>query len=256
MQLTASMPLRSHDRCFYTGLRDVPASERDAFAAFIRRNFRCTGRLLDIGAGNGEVLRAVARGNRRLRAIALDHNQELLKQSVDHADVIAADCRQRLPIISNSMDGVVLSHILHLLPRPCHLISETARVLRVGGQVFILTCSESDLCGRILNPFLPGLHTRDWRRYGGITRLRRDLAAFGLRLQVVESVRLGTVCLDTDFPRRLRDRCWSSLCLFTDVEIDTAFVRLRESLERQAQQGRVMNIPWIRTALAAIKIPV
>ncbi|MDI3340885.1 MAG: class I SAM-dependent methyltransferase [Sphaerobacter sp.] len=99
-----------------------------------------TARVLEIGAGGGFALAALARmGFRRL--VGLDLTATSLaatRQRVPAAWLVAADA-ERLPLRDGSVDVVLTSDVMEHLPDLDRHLAEVARVLRPGGHYLIKT---------------------------------------------------------------------------------------------------------------------
>jgi SAM-dependent methyltransferase len=96
-----------------------------------RLNWHLKGRVLDIGCGIGDMLRA------RRNSIGVDINPANVawcrEQGLD-ASLMAPD---ELPFPDGSFDGAVLDNVLEHIEQPAALLAETRRVLRLRG-VFIV----------------------------------------------------------------------------------------------------------------------
>jgi 2-polyprenyl-3-methyl-5-hydroxy-6-metoxy-1,4-benzoquinol methylase/ribosomal protein L37AE/L43A len=118
------------------------------------------GKLLDIGAGRGELLRA---------ARELGWNVSGIEPSARFAEYAAAYSGARISSLpleqcdfaANSFDCVVLSAVLEHLYNPDETIREISRVLRRGGAVFIDVPNEAGLYFRVGNLYQK-LRGRDW----------------------------------------------------------------------------------------------
>jgi SAM-dependent methyltransferase len=145
------------------GFRDVDAhAHRRDFDAYLRRVARAIAaekaasynllepspgqRLLDVGCGNGEDVRALAgRVASTGYVVGIDHSRTM----IDHArvggvptgvDFRVADAHQ-LPFADASFDGARVERTLQHVAQPVGVLAEMARVVRPGG---ILVASEPD----------------------------------------------------------------------------------------------------------------
>jgi SAM-dependent methyltransferase len=118
------------------------------------------GRLLDIGAGRGELLR---------RAVELEWFAVGIEPSPTFAEYasrfsmgeIRREPIERCGFADGSFDVVVLSAVLEHLYQPDNMIREVARVLRPGGLVYIDVPNEDGLYFRVGN-FYERMRGRDW----------------------------------------------------------------------------------------------
>jgi SAM-dependent methyltransferase len=140
-----------------------PDAKRQSALALLKRARQLNGgpgRLLDIGAGRGELLLAARQDGWAVAGIEpstnfadyAEHNSgvEILRQPVEQC---------RFP--EASFDVVVLSAVLEHLYRPAETLSEVARILRRGGAVFIDVPNERGLYFRVGNLYQK-LRGRDW----------------------------------------------------------------------------------------------
>jgi len=118
------------------------------------------GRLLDIGAGRGEMLTAA----RELgwEAVGIEPSQPF----ADYAEKLSGADVRREPIEhcdfeSESFDAVILGAVLEHLYNPDETVREIARVLRPGGALFVDVPNEIGLYFRVGNLY-EKLRGRDW----------------------------------------------------------------------------------------------
>jgi SAM-dependent methyltransferase len=118
------------------------------------------GRILDIGAGRGELLRAAVEGD--WEAVGIEPSAEFARYATEYsrAEVIAKsieDCTFE----STSFDVVVLGAVLEHLYNPDQIIREIARILRPGGVLFVDVPNEAGLYFRLGNIY-ERIRGRDW----------------------------------------------------------------------------------------------
>ena len=101
------------------------------------------GTALDVGSGPGNVTASLARaaGPEGL-ALGIDISEPMLARAVRNeagpqVGFIKADA-QRLPLRDNTVDAVVSTAVLQLVPDPTAALAEIARVLRPGGRLAIM----------------------------------------------------------------------------------------------------------------------
>ncbi|MBN1147830.1 MAG: ubiquinone/menaquinone biosynthesis methyltransferase [Anaerolineales bacterium] len=105
------------------------------------------GRLLDLGAGTGDLARQALRRYPSCRALAADSNLEMMRvgksrsssapPGVVHLDWAAADA-QRLPFPDNSFNAVVSGFLLRNVSDVPKSLQEQYRVLKPGGRIVAL----------------------------------------------------------------------------------------------------------------------
>lgn len=106
-------------------------------------NIPADGVALDVGSGPGNVTASLARaaGPDGL-ALGIDISEPMLARAVRNeagpqVGFIRADA-QRLPLRDNTVDAVVSTAVLQLIPNPAAALTEMARVLRPGGRLAIM----------------------------------------------------------------------------------------------------------------------
>ena len=109
----------------------------------------------------------------------------------DEGVVVAADC---LPFPSNSIDGLVLHHVLELGADPRAVLREVQRILKPGGRVVVCGFNSLSMWGflrwrqrfRCLTP-LSSIRVQDWISVLGIYRDQpiRYLNCYGRRFRSI-----------------------------------------------------------------------
>jgi SAM-dependent methyltransferase len=149
------------------------------------------GRVLDIGAGRGELLREAR--SQGWSSIGIETSPSFADQAARHSGVeVRRESIEHCGFAAGSFDAVILSAVLEHVYDPNGLIREIARVLRPGGALFIQVPNEQGLYFRLGNLYQK-LRGRDWvvnlsptfapfHIFGFSPRsLRRLLAKHGLR---------------------------------------------------------------------------
>ncbi|HEY1816654.1 MAG TPA: class I SAM-dependent methyltransferase [Kofleriaceae bacterium] len=107
--------------------RSLPALK----ARFLLDHLPETGSLLEVGSGDGKILRTFAQHRPQLVLSGCDvRDWPMREPSIDFRRVTSKD----LPYDALSFDAVVISDVLEHVDDPEHLITELARVLRPGGR--------------------------------------------------------------------------------------------------------------------------
>lgn len=98
---------------------------------------------LDVGSGPGNVTASLARaaGPDGL-ALGIDISEPMLARAVRNeagpqVGFIRADA-QRLPLRDDTVDAVISTAVLQLIPHPAAALGEMARVLRPGGRLAVM----------------------------------------------------------------------------------------------------------------------
>lgn len=112
-----------------------PAYEQEV-TPFLLELASPTGRILDVGCGDGRVMRALRRHG--CEPFGVDVSQDLLRSAVAHGPVV----RGRLPDLSflddSAFDAAVICLVLEHLPDERPLFAELARVVRPGGALTLV----------------------------------------------------------------------------------------------------------------------
>ncbi|MCM3905818.1 MAG: class I SAM-dependent methyltransferase [Pyrinomonadaceae bacterium] len=119
-----------------------------------------TGRLLDIGSGRGEVLRAARDAG--WKAVGIEPSPMFADYAAKHsgAEVLREPLEQsNFP--AGSFDVVILGAVLEHLYNPDQIIKEISRVLRPGGALFVDVPNENGLYFFVGNAYQK-VRGRDW----------------------------------------------------------------------------------------------
>jgi ArsR family transcriptional regulator len=130
----------------------VPAKDDDAARYLHRALIELTvatplGDLLDIGSGQGRILKLL--GSRAKRAVGVDVDAdarqlaraELLLAGVENCSLRNGDMYD-LPFAAGEFDTVILDDVLGAAARPMEAISEAGRILKPGGRLLLLLRSD------------------------------------------------------------------------------------------------------------------
>jgi demethylmenaquinone methyltransferase/2-methoxy-6-polyprenyl-1,4-benzoquinol methylase len=99
-------------------------------------------RILDVGAGTGDLCREILRSQPETSVIALDFTPEMIALGRPRTDVprvhwVLADA-DHLPFADRTFDGAISGFLFRNLLDPMHALEEQARVLRRGGAIVSL----------------------------------------------------------------------------------------------------------------------
>lgn len=113
----------------------APQANERLIAAFQRLSGLPTGaRVADLGCGSGVFTELLRR--RGYQSVGLDISPKLVavgRRKYPGLELIEGDA-ENLPFESDSLDGVLLSGLVHHFPDPRRLASEVRRVLKPGGR--------------------------------------------------------------------------------------------------------------------------
>jgi len=168
-----------HPRFARTYLRISEQSERRGATGHRQRMLAgLTGRVIEIGAGNG--LNFAHYPTTVTEVLAVEPDDTLRAHAEQAAAtaavpvVVVSGHADRLPAPDRSYDGAVTSLVLCSVPDPSHALTEAARVLRPGGQLrfYEHVRSANPLLGRLQDVVTPA-----WAGFGGGCHPNRDTAA-------------------------------------------------------------------------------
>ncbi|RXK49268.1 class I SAM-dependent methyltransferase [Halorientalis pallida] len=114
-----------------------PATRRKKLAPALAMADRDVERVLDVGGGTGQGVRALNVPT----GVVVDAAPGMLAEARDHGVAGVRGDASRLPVGDESVDAVLILDALHHMATPRAVLGEAARVLRPGG---VLVCLEFD----------------------------------------------------------------------------------------------------------------
>jgi len=169
----------------------TPQASEILIGAFIRLSGLPGGaRVADLGCGSGVFTELLRR--RGYQSVGLDISPKLIalgRQKYPGLELIEGDA-ENLPFESASLDGVLLSGLIHHFPDPRRLVGEVNRVLKNGGRFVAFDPNR-------LNPFMWLYRDRSSPFYSsiGVTENERPVLAW----QVAEGFRSEGFRVHTDY---------------------------------------------------------
>lgn len=115
-----------------------------------RINKRQFERVIDLGTGTGRMLTLLAPFAQEAEGLDMSHHMlTVARANLNRADVRNARVRQGdvtdTPFETSSADLVIVHQVLHYLEQPDAVITEAARILKPGGQLFVIDFAPHDL---------------------------------------------------------------------------------------------------------------
>lgn len=91
--------------------------------------------VLDIGCGEGGLLKALRLFRNDARLIGMDKESQTLPAGITFFKINILE--EKLPLDDNSIDYAFMTHVLEHLHNPGDILSELQRVLKPGGKIYI-----------------------------------------------------------------------------------------------------------------------
>lgn len=114
----------------------------NAYAVARRREFfisNARGRCLEVGAGTGEISKALRETGHEVVATDISPNMvmEIQKKGID---AVVCDA-EKLPFPDSSFDTIIGAEMIYYLDRPSRFIQEAKRVLRPHGSLLLMSAT-------------------------------------------------------------------------------------------------------------------
>jgi len=217
---------------------------------FLNRNDN----VLDAGCGRG-IDAARLHSECGVRVVGFDTDLRALVEAKERGiDVVRADLDQGWPIRSGAIDAVLAVFVIHNVKDKRRFLSESARSLRAGGRLYILTASHEDIQRRWLNQFFPSLSKIDCERYPCTGAISEMISDHGMHIQSISGVVIGTEHLNASYLNLVQGRNWSSLRLLPDTEFAEGARRFSAFFVKHADGGQAINWPNSKTLVVAKKL--
>ena len=137
-----------------------------------------SGRLLDIGCGDGAYLRFMAA--RGWKAEGIDLDEQALKRARDLYRLnVSQGTLEEKDYTDSSFDAVTLRHVIEHLPDPLGTLRHCLRILRPGGTLVVVTPNSESLGHGITHEYWRGLEVPRHLNIFSLTALRRCARELG-----------------------------------------------------------------------------
>lgn len=128
------MITKKWENCSYKKRGSKHYSKNKEF--FLRNIPKKEGKILDLGCGDGSLIKDLKTSTSEV--FGLDINKSNLKR-IRGFNVVAADLERGLPFKSRTFDLVVSNQVIEHIDRIDNLLDEIHRILKDGGEAFIMT---------------------------------------------------------------------------------------------------------------------
>ncbi|AUG55902.1 class I SAM-dependent methyltransferase [Thalassospira marina] len=144
--------------------------------------------LLDVGCGTGRYSAEFSRNG--FDVIGLDHSNDQLTEAQSKGVPVQRGQAEELPFAADRFDAVSFIMMLHQLSASQFktAMAEATRVLRIGGHIWIKTCSLDDLAVRPFTDLFPSTLEINAKRYQKIDELIRVIKRSGAQLKRMETL--------------------------------------------------------------------
>lgn len=215
----------------------VPATVQASLAQLVRSaaRFRRTGRWLDMGYGEGALLKAAEQEGWQCYRTEL--SSPVLEYGRQRGWAVTADAAGDERFVKGAFDIVTMIEFLEHMPEPRRVLEDACRWLRPGGLLYLTTPNVRSLSGRLLGLDWVVVGPPDHVVLWTASALRRTVEATGFR---VERLR-AEGCHPHEIMAALRRR--RDLATVNRVQagiaVSAAMSRtwLRRSLKRAANAG-------------------
>ena len=200
-------------------------------------SYRGEGRLLEVGFGAGNFLKAAARAGWKAQGVEISHT------ACEHsrAEGFEVFCGElaHANYQENSFDVVIASELLEHIPEPAIILKEIARILRPGGLLWATTPNAKGLSSRVLglewSVMSPPEHLQLFSA-AGISRL---LKGVGFRSVNVNTEGLNPVELVKGF--RPREATGEKPVACGNERVNSGY-RLNEAMNKSTSRSAIKNL--------------
>lgn len=232
-----------HSPTDYDGYAPTYASTRQAVPWVLAPLRRALARVqpgekvLDVGCGTGNYIRALADARRDVVYLAFDLSRPMLREAAAHRTgvaLVAGDASRAFPFRDRLCGLAFAVDVVHHIDDLATFFSEVARVLLPHGRLVLVTDSEETLRQRSLVAFFPEILRIEVRRYPALLTLHQRASDACLKL-VQEERAEGRIPLSDEFLRSLEAKCSSAMRLLTPNDHEKGMARVRAAQARGEQ---------------------
>jgi len=203
----------------------------------------------DVGCGTGRYdLKFFRYLGERLYLHCIDSNEEMLKQLNEYlgqhkiknfttVKAIASD----LPLKDDSIDCVFTFNAIHHF-QPLGFLSETSRILKDKGYLFIYTRLRSQNSRNIWGRFFPLFSQKETRLYelDGLRSILQSIPK--LKIESIESFKYKRVSSLDNLVDKAKNHHYSTFYLYAKEELEQSLIEFKQNLRKRFKDPK--NIIW------------
>jgi len=195
---------------------------------------------IDIGCGNGRYVSLLFKYLKpKLRLTCLDSNPDMLDGLEKHlmnngiSDFTSVNAKvEDIPSQDNIYDCVFTFNAVHHFSL-LEFLLESARILKVGGYIFIYTRLRDQNRRNIWGRYFPMFNRKETRLYS-LNRFRETVAEVpNLHTESVEYYKYARMSMLTQLIDRARSRHYSTFSLYAPEELEEAIEGFTNNIERK-----------------------
>ncbi len=111
------------------------------------------GRLLEVGCGNGRMLKSMQ--EKGWDVVGVDPDPIAINNAKSKGLIVYQGILADQKFMKDSFDAIALSHVIEHVPDPLSLLKECERILKPGGHLVLITPNNNSLCHQLFKT--------DWR---------------------------------------------------------------------------------------------
>ncbi|MBN1268407.1 MAG: methyltransferase domain-containing protein [Kiritimatiellae bacterium] len=190
--------------------------------------------LVEIGCGTGNYIIALSEMFPACACKAFDLSPEMLKVASSRStrvQFVPGDADAQFPCAAEEADFAYLVDVVHHLRNLDNLFRESARIMKPGAVLAIVTDSEANIRNRSLSRYFPEILDGELARYPAIGNLDSAARRAGLKCDAQEPAE-GDIDLDEAFIAKLEQKCSSALRLISPEAHEAGIARVRDAQRR------------------------
>lgn len=212
----------------YDELRPVDDDWWELFDALVRLGDLRGRRVLELGAGTGQLSAALA-DRAYARVWAVDASEAMVAEAKLNGVSAKRGRVEALPFRDGWFERVVARMAVHLFDRP-RAFAEAYRVLAPGGVLVIATEDPGPLEEHWLTPFFPSLPEVERARFPDEAALRSELGDAGFDMVAVERLSQPRTATPERALAVIRGRAFSTFDLLPPGEYEAGLARCEAEL--------------------------